>query len=167
MLEAGRYKARGVEAMLGYTSTGKEQIGVLLETAEGNRITWYGYFTDQTTERTFESLRALGWEGDDLSDLRGIDRNEVEIVVEHEPDNHGEIRARVRWINRSGGLAMKESMPQDAARAFAARMKGAAIASRQRSSASAPTAPRNGRSAPPQRRAPAPAGEFGDDDIPF
>lgn len=135
MIEAGRYKAKGVEGGLGMTGTGKEQVGVLLEITEGDatgeQITWYGYFTEKTVDRTMESLRHLGWAGDDLTDLTGITANEVSIVIEHEENDRGEWHARVKWINGpGGGLAMKERMDEKAARAFAARMKGAAAASR-------------------------------------
>lgn len=137
MLAEGRYKARGVEGALGMTGTGREQVAVLVEVTQGEhageQLTWYGYFTEKTVDRTFESLRLLGWEGDDLTDLRGINANEVSIEVEHEEDSEGRKRARVKWINGGGGLVMKERLAEGAARAFAARMKGAAIASRQKS----------------------------------
>lgn len=136
MISEGRHKARGIEAALGLTSKGSEQVAVLLEVTAGEHagetITWYGYFTDKTYERTLESLRYLGWSTDDLADLAGIDQNEVSIQVEHEEDESGKLHARVRWVNRAGGLAMKETMDDAAARAFAARMRGAAVASRQK-----------------------------------
>ena len=180
MLEAGRYRARGVEAGLGYTNGGSEQIAVLLEVQvpEGapERITWYGYFTEKTTERTLESLRHLGWSTDDLSDLTGIDANEVEVIVEHEDDLDGNPRARVKWINsgHSGGLALKSAMPQNAAKALAAKLRGAAVASRQRASGAMPAAPA-ARPAQSQARSSSgashvpepPPGRFDDEEMPF
>jgi hypothetical protein len=173
MLDEGRYKARGVMAALGYTSAGKEQVAVLLKTAEGDEITWYGYFTEKTTERTLESLRALGWESDDIWDLSSIDKNEVTIVVEHEADQDGELRAKVRWINSGGALAMKETMSDADARAFGAKIKGAVIAHRQKTSGSsapaqskpaARTKHTTQRQLPPAERF---ADDFNGDDIPF
>ena len=35
----------------------------------GNSITYFGFFTDKTMKRTIESLRYIGWEGDDLAEL--------------------------------------------------------------------------------------------------
>jgi hypothetical protein len=136
MISAGRHKARAVEGALGMTGTGKEQVGVMMEITAGEHagetITWYGFFTEKTIERTMESLRHMGWSGDDLSDLTGIDANEVTIVIEHETGDDGKERARVKWVNAGGGgLAMRDVMDADAAKAFAQRMKGAAIASRQ------------------------------------
>jgi hypothetical protein len=175
MIEQQTVKARAVEAALGKTSTGGEQIAVLFQLLEGpnegQRITWYGYFTDKTLDRTLESLDHCGWEGDDLSNLDGIDRNEVYLVIEHEPDQQGEIRARVRWVNAAGGIAMQNRMDAASAASFAARMRGEVLARRQ-AKGQAPAAqqrqpaPRGNtqpRREPPLRAAPPPT----DDDIPY
>ena len=135
MIEAQTVKARAVEAALGTTSKGGEQVAILFTLLEGpnegERITYYGYFTEKTQERTLETLEYCGWEGDDLSDLRGVDRNDVYLVIEHEPDQNGETRARVRWVNAAGGIAMQNRMaPADAA-SFAQRMRGTVLARRQ------------------------------------
>lgn len=164
MISEGKHKARGIEAALGYTSKGTEQIAVLLETEHGE-ITWYGYFSEKTADRTLESLRYLGWEGDDLSDLSGISANEVTIVVEHEADEDGRTHPRVRWINRAGGLAMKEAMDEKATRAFAARMKNAARASRAKVGAAVPSAPSGGQRTQSGRSQWGEAPPHGDDDI--
>lgn len=168
MIEAGRYKARGVEGALSTTSKGNPQVAVLLEITQdgphkGETYTWYGHFTEKTEERTFESLRYLGWAGDDLTDLRGIDANEVSITIGHEEDEGGKTYPRVRWINAAGGgLAIKDRMDDTAARAFAARMRGAAVASRAKS-AKPPVTPTR---APYVAKAPVDA-PGGDDKIPF
>jgi hypothetical protein len=135
MIEAGRYPARGVEGGLGVTSKGAPQVAVLVRITEGPNVgaelTWYGHFTEKTEEKTLDQLRVLGWSTDDLNDLSGIDANDVSIVVEHETNDRGETHAKIRWINRpGGGLAMKERMDDAAARAFAARMRAKAVASR-------------------------------------
>jgi hypothetical protein len=174
MIPEGRYKARGVEGVLARTSSGREQLAVLIEITDGeyagHQYTWYAHFTDKTIERDFESLRHLGWETDDLTDLRGIDANEVSITIEHETDQHGEARARIRWINKPGGIAIKDRMDDGAAKAFAQRMRGYAAASRQRDGA--PQQQRQQQSAPsrqtvPGRQPPSGNSGFGGDDIPF
>jgi len=143
MIEKGTWKARCCEAVLGFTSKGNDQIGldfVLLEGPnQGSHITWYGYFTEDSFERTIESLRLCGWEGNDLSVFSdtqrgkgsGIDRSEIALVVDHEPDQHGEIRSRANWVNPLGGVAMKERMDDGASKSFAARMKGKITALQQ------------------------------------
>lgn len=131
MIEEGAWKSRACEAALGYTGGRNRQIAVdfvLLEGPnEGEHITWYGYFTDDTWERTIDSLRIMGWSGADLDDLSGIDANEVRLVIAHDEYN-GEVFARVRWVNTLGGIAMKERMDPAAARSFAAEMKGRILA---------------------------------------
>src|SRR6185295_5235482 len=51
----------------------------------GDRIAWFGYFTDNTEKRTMESLRICGFVGDDLDKFNDQNpQNEVQIVVKHE-----------------------------------------------------------------------------------
>lgn len=129
MLDAGTYRAKAVEGALGETDTGKEQIAVRFELldVEGQFITWYGYFTDKTLETTFKAIRTAGWKGQDLadlSDLSGQDVPEVMLVIEHETDQQGKPRARVRWVNSAGGLALKKALDGNKAKTFAAKMRG-------------------------------------------
>jgi hypothetical protein len=137
LIPEGTWRARGVSAALGYTSTDNEQIGVELQflgdqddDVDGRHTTWYASFSEKAEVHTLKALRVLGWSGDDLSDLSGIDANEVEAVVVHEEDLQGELRAKVRFINPvgAGGVAMKTKMSEDQAKAFAARMKGRVLA---------------------------------------
>lgn len=167
MIEEGTYRAKARRAQLGSTSTGKEQVAVEFEIAEPQtRIVWYGYFTEKTVDSTIKALRTCGWQGDDLSDLAGIDANEVELVIEHERDDRGFPRPRVRWVNSTGGLALKSALDPAAAKTFAARMKGAIVAWDRANGVARPAgktpAPRPARPAPRQEELPA-----ADDDIPF
>src|SRR6185312_4767180 len=104
----------------------------------GKRLPWYGGFSTEITgnakkspcERTFETLRTCGWQGDDLSDLTGIDANEVEVVIEIDT-YEGEERNRIKWVNQpGGGAALKNVMAPDARKAFAAKMRGQALRSK-------------------------------------
>jgi hypothetical protein len=147
-LADGRYRARGVRAELGLTSKGNEQVGVELQLLgdgyEAVKLSWYGYFTDASFPITIKALRALGWAGDDLSDLSGIDTNEVELVVENE-EYEGKVRPKVQFINALGGLGMKEPMPEDRKKSFAAamrdRIKAAELANGQRKPVQKPLGP--------------------------
>ena len=82
------YRGKAKEWTLSESSTGKVMIVVLFdiltEGASEKSLTWRGFFTEATTDRTIESLRAMGFEGDDLSQLVGLDKNEVDLVVEDE-----------------------------------------------------------------------------------
>jgi hypothetical protein len=130
-MKPGTYVARATEWDLGTTDNGKDYIGVLFRIEEGEAvgqtITWYGYFTEKTEQRTIESLRYCGWEGHNFADLNGLDKNLVKIVVDEE-EYEGRIRTKVQWINRLGSMAIKNVMDDKARAAFAARMKGAAMA---------------------------------------
>jgi hypothetical protein len=175
MIDEGTYRARGVEAALGYTANEKEQVAVEIELIDdgehgGKRLTWYGFFTDKTTETTLKALRTLGWAGDDLSNLAGIDANEVDVVIAHEEDQEGHLRVRVRWINAlgSGGLQLKTRMDEGQAAAFAERMKGHVLAAKARTVGSPARAAANGGRPPPTGAAAAKGGAPPDsDDIPF
>lgn len=121
------YRAKAREWGLGETGTGKEQVAVeftiLTEGATEQGLVWYGYFTEATLERTIESLRHMGWKGDDPSDgLPGLDANEVDIVVENE-EFEGRTYAKVQWVNRPGGLAIKAPLAPEKAKAFGAAMR--------------------------------------------
>lgn len=137
-LVKGNFKARGLTAALGYTSTGKEQVAVQLEILDegfqGETITWYGSFSEQAAERTLESLRLLGWQGDDLFDLSGIGSKEVKAVLD-EDEYEGKIQLKVKWINGPGGLALKAPMNEGEARAFSQRMKGLVLSHKTKSAA--------------------------------
>jgi hypothetical protein len=132
MLAPGKYRGRPVAAALGLASTGTEQIAVQFDLVDppGERITWYGYFTDATTERTIESLRHCGWR-DPNNDLSvfvageplpvGFDQ-EVELVVQQEAYN-GKTQTKVAFVNGGGGLALKNALDKGQAQSFAERMK--------------------------------------------
>lgn len=163
----GTHKARAKEWALGLSQTGKEQIAVLFEITSGphagKSITWFGYFTDQTVDRTLESLRHCGWDSDSLADLDGLGENEVVLVVEDET-YEGKTRSRVKWVNRESRLALKDQMSAAQVQAFAARMRGKTVASKQKYGAQ----PQPDRSRARQGSFDAP--DFGppqDDDIPF
>jgi hypothetical protein len=144
-IQAGTYRARAVSAALGETSTGSEQVAVEFELldVEGNagpHIVWYGYFTEKTVKTTIKALRTCGWTGDLLTDLSGIDTNEVSLVIEEESDQNGRMRPRVRWVNAPGGagLSLKAPLDGEKARAFAAKMRSRIAAMDQAEGASKP-----------------------------
>lgn len=163
----GTVKARAKEWALGHSSTGKEQIAVLFELTSGEHagqsITWFGYFTDGAVDRTLDSLRYCGWQGDNLAELDSLDANEVELVLAEE-EYEGKVRTKVQWVNRPARLALKEQMSAAQAAAFAQKMRGKAVAHRQKHSTAS-----NGGSAsqsrPGGRSAPSGADDF--EDAPF
>ena len=137
LLPAGRYNARATDAKAGKTSKGSEQVAVEFEITApeihaGRRITAYLYLTEKTVDRTLESLEHCGWDGvgfsvDSLATVRG----EASIVIEHEEDQNGEPRARVKWVNSIGGLALKEELDAASVIALEQRLKGKLLARKQ------------------------------------
>jgi hypothetical protein len=152
----GTFKARAKEWGLGHSANGKEQVAVMFELAggehDGQSITWFGYFTEQTVDRTLDALRYCGWEGDNLAELDSLDANEVELVLDEE-EYDGKVRTKVKWVNRPARLALKEQMTPAAAAAFAQRMRGKTTAHKQKmAQKSTPTnsgKPSHGRSSTP------------------
>lgn len=127
LLPEGRYTGKGMDWILGESSTGKIQVAVLIHLPEVQReMAWYGFFTEETIESTHKALRALGWTGDDYSDLTGIDRNEVSCVIGIENDQEGKPRNRIRWINPplTAGMLVKKQLNDAEKKAFGAKMKG-------------------------------------------
>lgn len=125
MLVNGIYRARAVKAQLGETSNGNERVSVEFELVDeayrGKRISWYGYFTEKTFDVTMKALRTCGWQGDDLSNMEGIDANEVMLVIENEAFE-GKVRSRVRWVNPVQAPA-QPAFGADRAKSFASRMR--------------------------------------------
>lgn len=142
----------------GFASTGTEQVGMRVEILDGelagNHVTWYGYFTDATEERTLDALKVAGWDGSDIINLPGLGSTEFELVLEEEIDDRGNTYLRPTFINRIG-VAMKSKMDAQQKAAFAARM---------RARVQQPAAPRQAQRAPQKQAVSTPAAS---DDIPF
>ncbi len=170
-MENGTYRAKGIQGALGKTKGGKERVAVSFQLldAEGNPtqpIAWFGYFTEKTFDRTIQALRLCGWEGDDISDLTGIDRNEVSLVIENE-EYEGKVHAKVQWVNAPGGASLANQLDANEAKSFAQQMRGRILALKQ-SAPRVATKPAPRPSAGPQSPEPPPfAGTVREDDIPF
>lgn len=148
----GKHTAQPRSWDFGLTKNDRDQVAVEFEILEGEDagefITWYGYFTDDTEARTIDSLRNCGWQGDDLTELKGMGSRKVQLVIEDET-YEGKVHSRVRWVNRFGGNGVQLAKTMDAQRRreLAARLRGLA--------ASTPALPADG--APAQLGKPGPA----------
>lgn len=119
----GTFRAKAIEGAMGRAGTGTEQVAVLVELETGERLTWYGYFSDAAAERTCESLIHMGVT--DLESLAGLGSTEFEVVVDEE-EFDGKLRDKIKFINRlgSGGVALRVRMSDAEKRSFAQRFKG-------------------------------------------
>lgn len=98
----------------------------------GQKLTWWGYFSEASgasgksvTDRTLESLRHMGFKGDDLGKFNDeLPDVEFQIVVDHEV-YEGKTRAKIQWINSgtSRGVTIDSPMDKKELGLFAARFK--------------------------------------------
>lgn len=136
ILAPGNYRGRSIEAAIGEAGTGTVQVAIrfaFLDFSEQSvtRV-WYGYFTDAAQEGTIKAMRTAGWRGVDITDLSSLSADadpqppEVILVVQHEPDQAGVMRDRIRWVNAAtGGGMLKKKLEGEALTAFAAKMREA------------------------------------------
>lgn len=166
----GIFRGKAQSWGLGETKDGKEQVAVTFALVvpagapppEHSTVTWFGYFTEKTWARTIESLQHCGWKSDDLSDLSGLDANEVELVIDEE-EYDGKTQTKVRWVNKAGGgFQLKAPLAVDRAKGFAASMKDKI----RGLNASKGAPPANGSGHPPTA-ATAPAPAVSEKDVPF
>lgn len=111
-IEPGSYVAIAKEFDFGETKNGNAFIKVEFEICdgpeEGRNISWFGYFTKATAERTLESLRYCGWSGDKITpEMPGLGSTKCMLSVDEE-EYDGKVRTRVQWVNQ---LYRKGSRP--------------------------------------------------------
>jgi hypothetical protein len=148
VINEGNHRARctgEADAQFGYSSNGTEQIALLFDLLDesdqptGDRITWFGYFSEKAVPIAIKALRACGWQGDNFTDLTGVESQVVELVVKHEPyedrvTGEQKVSAKVAFINQPGAggrVEMKKQMDAGQRAAFAAKMRGALVAEKQ------------------------------------
>ena len=190
MIAPGEYTGVVTAHALGRTGKGREQLAIAFRVDVGDgtsqELTWYGYFTDRARPTTIKALQNLGFDFERhdwrVSALNGTDvlvGVEATVVVEHEAytDREGRARttARIRWVNRPGGLALKERMDEAEAASFDNDLRaklvtetrgqggGGAVQQRPRQQRAQQLVSRP--SAPPASFTP--PGEFDPADIPF
>lgn len=135
MIAEGKHEALAIQwsQVTEHEKTGNEEIRVMFEVcggeSNGERATWRGYFTEKTAERTLESLRYMGWDGDDVTNIQGLDNNKVQIVVEHELWD-GKVQVKIQWVNRLFAVHQGTPMGQSKKAEFSKRMKELVLASK-------------------------------------
>lgn len=150
MIPEGNYKAKKVGGAFGYSKNDKEQAAILFELVDagehtGAQMTWHGYFTDRTEERTLKTLKGLGV-ADDFSNIGEASDVECSLKIKHE-EYEGKVSAKIAFVNFGGGLALAKPMTDDQRKAFAARMAAKVKAA----GAPAPARPTHGYLPPTQR----------------
>ena len=142
MITEGYYNARPVRikddngvdvwATFGRASTGTQQVLMQFELIDdgehkGKKLPWFGFFTEGSWERTVESLRHCGFQGNDLHTLNEQKLDQVvSVKVEHETNqSNGRVYVRIAFVNAAGSGAVKLNNPmsRDELRDFSAMMK--------------------------------------------
>lgn len=163
-INPGTHRGRGIAGteQYGTTSNGNDQIVLDLDLFDiGEKVSTFLVFSDRSAPYCIERLRALGWKGNDLSNLTGIDANEVSVEVKYET-YQGEEKMKVQILT-GGGVVLKDKLDDKGKKAFASKYK--ALASVTSSSAAEKSRHRTEKAPMP---APAPANdETSGDDIPF
>lgn len=154
MITDGKYRARATGNVVLGRSADKgtpfiECYFKIIPETDGGEVRWTSYFTDKSAPRTIEAMQHAGWEGDDPGefadgDLHGLDKNEVEIVVELEEYNDAEgnprTKPRVQWVNRLGGmLNVQNAMSKEDALSFGDQMKGLVLKMKSKKASAAPS----------------------------
>lgn len=132
MIQPGTYKALLVDwGMEKSPEKGTLAVALVfrLATAAGSSdMTWRGYLTEKTTDRTLDTLDMLGFKGSSFDDLiegsmgksRPLNTSKVvECVVTHQEYN-GKTYARIDWINDPEKFAIKRVQKGDPALSSAA-----------------------------------------------
>lgn len=158
-VEAGSYRARVVSGseQYGQTSNGNDQIVLTVDLVDiGEKVSVFLVFSPLSAPYAMEKLRACGWTGNDLTNLAGIDSNEITVTVKYEM-HQGQEKMKTD-IFTGGGVVLKDKLDDKGKRAFAARYANLAKA----------TAPVSSGSPPPAKAAAAAGTETTPvDDLPF
>lgn len=160
-IPAGTYQGRAIAGseQYGQTSNHNDQIVIDLDLYEiGEKVSTFLVFSDAAAPYSLQRLRKLGWTGDDLSNLVGIDTNEVPVEVKYEEYN-GEMKMKVQIVT-GGTVTLQNQFDDKGRKAFAAKYKALAK--------STPVAPA-AQGQPARRPAvpPPPPATGTDNDIPF
>jgi len=138
MFSEGTHKVHVTGSAMGTTGTGKEQIAISLTNDAGESGAWYGFFTAKAIGITERALQALGWDMEEhqynfalLNGTPALIGAECLAVCETEPDQNGNPRTKVSWLNPlDGGAALKEKMSDEQAAIFSSTLRKRFIAER-------------------------------------
>lgn len=120
-IEEGIYKGRAIAGseQYGKTSNGNDQIVLELELDGGEKVSTFLVFSDKAAPYSIQRLRKCGWTGDNLTDLAGIDANEVDVEVRYE-EYQGKMNMKVQIVT-SGGVVLEKQFDAKEKKAFGAK----------------------------------------------
>lgn len=122
-IPAGTYKGRAVAGSEQYVTSknGHDQIVIELDLHEiGEHCFTYLTFSDKAAAYSMDRLRALGWQGTDLTALKGIDSNEVDVSVTYR-EFEGKTNMNVDIVTGGTRAPLKNALDEKGKRAFASK----------------------------------------------
>jgi len=122
MHPSGTFEAEVIEHAITESSKGTPQVAVKFETSEGEITGWFA-LTDKAAEYTVEKLRAMGFQGDDLSQINDgqcMVGNQCNLVIEHD-EYKDKVNARIKFVNPLGVSGGTDLAASDSAAANARR----------------------------------------------
>lgn len=116
-IKTGVYRARAidpikggyVEQAYGRTKNGIPELLLRMDVRElGRVLTAPLYFSAEAAPGSVSRLRACGWQGEDLSDLTGVDAKEIELDVSYRvwsqaDGGDGSLKLKVQILSGGGG----------------------------------------------------------------
>jgi hypothetical protein len=128
----GIYKGRVVKGTeeYGESPNGNPELYLQIEIPEldNRRFTTVLYFSGDAAPYSVPRLRACGWEGNDISNLEGIDKNEIAIDIGYPIDpGDGKPKRKVQISTGGGVFGTKKPIDRQTFAAKVAAITGMAI----------------------------------------
>lgn len=121
-IEPGIYLGRAIAGseQYGSTSNGNDQIVININLLDlGETVSTFLVFSDKAAPWSMKRLRALGWTGSDLTNLEGIDSQDVDVEVKYE-EYQGEMKMKVQIV-AGGTVTLENQFDDKGKKAFAAK----------------------------------------------
>src|SRR5262245_33978927 len=87
--------------------SGAKQALVMLRIDSGDHkgicLPLFGYFTEDSRERTIQSLRLMGWKGKSFATINDGELTELVSVTVETEQYEGKTRTRISWVNDPSG----------------------------------------------------------------
>ena len=144
--QGGTYIAKAIGGSFGNSSQkGTPGVAITFQVKDStDRVTWIGWMSEKTIERTMDTVAMLGFREDlDVKDNKfgpeHLADKEVEIVVEMEPSQKDPMKSypKVAWVNELGGA--KFGGLSSTGNAVPKNLKAMLAAARARTGQKAPT----------------------------
>jgi hypothetical protein len=113
-----RVNEEGPFARLGVSKQKKSnQILIWFEITDGpykgSKLPWFGYFTEDSAERTIDSLRLCGFTGQDIYDIENQTLDGSVLVQVENTVYKGRNQCRIAWVNDPSWTGDIEIEPMD------------------------------------------------------